>query len=63
MTGEWQKLTIRELQQSFRRGELSPVELTRALLTRIEAVDGGLNCYLTVAPEEALRQAEARPPQ
>lgn len=44
--------------------QLSPVELLEALLKRIEAVGGALNCYITIIGEEArgvarLREAEA----
>ncbi|MDQ4075574.1 MAG: amidase [Chloroflexota bacterium] len=37
--------------------EISPVELTRAHLARIEAVDPLLNSFITVTEEVALRQA------
>jgi amidase len=39
-------------------GQLSPVELTRAMLDRIEAVDGRLKSYATVTAERALAAAE-----
>jgi aspartyl-tRNA(Asn)/glutamyl-tRNA(Gln) amidotransferase subunit A len=56
-------LTIAEAARAFRARELSPVELTRACLKRIEALDGRLNAFVTVLPERALaeaQQAEAR---
>ena len=55
-------LTIREAGHLLRRRELSPVELVRAFLARIEAVDGLLHSFITVCGEEALagaRSAEA----
>ncbi len=48
---------------SFAAGEISPVELTEALLARIGAFDAPLHSYLAVTPELALaqaREAEAR---
>jgi aspartyl-tRNA(Asn)/glutamyl-tRNA(Gln) amidotransferase subunit A len=38
--------------------ELSPVELTRTMLERIEQLNPHLNAYLTVTADEALAQAE-----
>jgi aspartyl-tRNA(Asn)/glutamyl-tRNA(Gln) amidotransferase subunit A len=52
-------LTIHELHQKLKAKELSSVEATRAMLERIEAVDGRVNAYITVTPEQALIEAEA----
>ena len=55
-------LTIREAAGLLQRQELSPVELTRAFLERIEATDSQLHSFITVLPEQALagaRVAEA----
>ncbi|TAJ84848.1 hypothetical protein EPO44_16650 [bacterium] len=55
-------LTIHEAQKLIRSRALSPVELTRAILERIEAVDGKLYAYLNLMADSALaeaRQAEA----
>lgn len=41
----------------FRRRKLSPVELTRFLLERIEQLNPSLNAYLTVCGESALKEA------
>ena len=60
--GELHYLTIGEAAPLIASGELSPVELTRAYLDRIEAVDGRLDSYVTLTSELALsqaRQAEA----
>ncbi len=43
----------------YRRGSLSPVEVTRAVLDRIEMLNPKLNAYLHVDREYALRQARA----
>ncbi len=55
-------LTIAEVGPLIREGQLSPVDLTRAYLERIDAVDGRLDAFVTLLREEALsqaRQAEA----
>src|SRR2546427_411824 len=52
-------LTIREAGQLLKRRELSPVELTRAFLDRIEALDGKLQAYITVLPQRAMASARA----
>lgn len=51
-------LTIHEAQKLIHSRTLSPVELTRAILKRIEAVDGQLHAYLHLMSDSA--QAEAR---
>ena len=58
MTGEeicW--MTARELIDAYRRKDLSPVEATRAILDRIEAVNPGLNAIVTLTAELAMEQA------
>jgi aspartyl-tRNA(Asn)/glutamyl-tRNA(Gln) amidotransferase subunit A len=50
-------LTIRQAGELLSRRELSPVELTRAFLDRIEATDERLHSFITVLGEEALGQA------
>ena len=62
MATELHYLTIGEASGLLRDGKLSPVELTRAFLDRIEALDERLECYITVLRDEAMaeaRQAEA----
>jgi aspartyl-tRNA(Asn)/glutamyl-tRNA(Gln) amidotransferase subunit A len=49
--------SIAEIASLYRRGELSPVELTRFLLDRIARLNPRLNAYLTVCEEQALQQA------
>jgi amidase len=43
----------------IRSRRVSPLELTRALLARIERVDPALNAYCTIAAEQALSAARA----
>jgi aspartyl-tRNA(Asn)/glutamyl-tRNA(Gln) amidotransferase subunit A len=50
--------SIEEVARLFRRRKLSPVELTRLLLSRIARLDPQLNSYLTVTSELALAQAK-----
>ena len=52
-------LTIHELRERLRRGEISAREATQALLDRIQAVDGKLKAYLWLNPDDALAQADA----
>ena len=49
--------TLTDAANLLRRGEVSPVELTRAVLARIERVDSQLHSYITVTPERALDSA------
>ena len=49
--------TIAEAAQRIAARDLSPVELTRAVIARIEALDPQLNAYLLPTPELALDQA------
>ncbi len=53
------KLTIAEAARCFQAGELSPTELTRACLERIEALDPKLNAFVTLLPEPATAEARA----
>ena len=52
-------LTIKQAAQLIRSREVSPVELTRAVLGRIEALDRQVNAFITVTGELALEQAKA----
>jgi aspartyl-tRNA(Asn)/glutamyl-tRNA(Gln) amidotransferase subunit A len=52
-------LTIAELNRAYDRHELSPVEVTRALLDRIAAHDHKLDSFIRVTGDVALTQAKA----
>lgn len=51
--------SVTELQRGLRAGEFSSVELVESCLARVEALNGRLNCLITVTPERALEQARA----
>jgi aspartyl-tRNA(Asn)/glutamyl-tRNA(Gln) amidotransferase subunit A len=52
------ELSLLEASMLIRRRELSPVDLTRAYLSRIERFNGRINAYGTVTASLALEQAE-----
>ena len=52
-------LTVHELREKLRRGEVSAREATQSLLDRIQAIDGKLTAYLWLNAEDALAQADA----
>jgi amidase len=51
-------LEIYDLSSQIRSGKISPVEVTTAMLARVEALDANLHSYARVTPELALKQAE-----
>jgi len=51
------KLTIGEAADLVRKKKVSPVELTRACLARIEQLNPALNAFITITAESALAQA------
>lgn len=56
-------LTASELSQGYRHKDFSPVEVARATLARIAALQPRLNCYITLCEDAALvaaRASEAR---
>ena len=50
-------LTIHQAGELIRKGELSPVELTRACLERIQDTDERLHSFILLLADEALEQA------
>lgn len=50
--------TISQVAESIRSRDISPVELTRAILDRIAALDGDLKSYATVMAEQAMAAAQ-----
>ena len=57
MSELWE-LSINEALDKLARREISAVELTRAHLDRIEAVEGRVSSFVTVTDQEALHEAE-----
>ncbi len=51
-------LTVRECLAGLRAGDFSSVELTRAALQRIDALEPEIHAFLTLTPERALAAAE-----
>ena len=49
--------SIREIARKIEAGEISPVEMTRMMLERIEALDGQLKIYATVTADRAMASA------
>jgi aspartyl-tRNA(Asn)/glutamyl-tRNA(Gln) amidotransferase subunit A len=50
-------LTIHEAQELIRKRALSPVELTRAIINRIEAIDRQLHAYVNLMADSAMAEA------
>ena len=50
--------SIKQIGKLFRKRKLSPVELTKFMLARIERLNPKLNAYITVTAELALAQAK-----
>jgi aspartyl-tRNA(Asn)/glutamyl-tRNA(Gln) amidotransferase subunit A len=59
MSGPQPFLTIAEASRLIASKKLSPVELTKAMLARIAAIDPRLNAFLTVTEKPALAAARA----
>ena len=53
------ELTIHELHEKLQKKELSAVEATTALLSRIKATDEKINAFISVTEEAALESAAA----
>jgi len=54
---EW--LSVAEAARLISTRKLSPVELTEACLGRIERLEGRLNAFITVTPDDALKASKA----
>jgi aspartyl-tRNA(Asn)/glutamyl-tRNA(Gln) amidotransferase subunit A len=59
VTTEIHEMSAVELAAAYRARELSPVETAEACLSRIEALDAGVNAFCLVDHETSLAQAEA----
>ncbi|MEJ2101092.1 MAG: Asp-tRNA(Asn)/Glu-tRNA(Gln) amidotransferase subunit GatA [Desulfobacterales bacterium] len=53
------ELTIHEAHRLLKTKEISSVELTRAVLDRIKAVESNIDAFLTIAEKIAMQQASA----
>lgn len=58
MTTKLNELTIKESITGLKKKDFSSVELTQACLDQIKAIDKGINAFITVTGERALKQAE-----
>ncbi|MBI3938723.1 MAG: amidase [Betaproteobacteria bacterium] len=58
MRSELDFITVAEAARLIAARQLSPVELTRAKLEQIEAIDPQVNAFITVTADLALRQAQ-----
>lgn len=58
LPGDLHNLEIYDLSLLIRKGEVSPMEVAKAQLARISALDSELKSYARVTPELAMRQAE-----
>jgi len=52
-----QSWTIESLSKALRKKEISPVEVTKVCLERINSYDSKINAFITVLPERALKTA------
>ena len=59
MSKELHRMTVSQLAPGIRSRKISPVELTRAVLDRIEELNPLLNAYITVDADGALKAARA----
>jgi aspartyl-tRNA(Asn)/glutamyl-tRNA(Gln) amidotransferase subunit A len=50
--------SIEEVARLYRKRKVSPVEVTKLMLARVEQLNPRLNAYITVTPELALAQAK-----
>ena len=57
VSGDVHELTAAELSAAFAGRSLSPREVAAALLARIERLDGAINAFCLLDPEETLQQA------
>ncbi|WP_042351651.1 Asp-tRNA(Asn)/Glu-tRNA(Gln) amidotransferase GatCAB subunit A [Bacillus massiliigorillae] len=58
MNKKWNESTISELAPLIKNKEVSPVEVTRAVIDQIETLNNKLNAYINVTVDKALEQAE-----
>lgn len=51
-------LSAVELLEAFRKKKLSPAEVVKVLLERVQKINPGLNAFVTIAPDQALSAAK-----
>ena len=51
-------LTAMQASELIRKREISPVDLVKACIRRIEALDDQVNAFITFTPEAALAEAK-----
>ncbi|MCI0454713.1 MAG: Asp-tRNA(Asn)/Glu-tRNA(Gln) amidotransferase subunit GatA [Candidatus Dadabacteria bacterium] len=51
-------LTIRELSLLLKRKEVSPVEVTKTILDRIDGIEGKVHAYISILREESLKASK-----
>ena len=56
---ELHELSLRQAREKLDKKDISSVELTKAMLQRVEATEPALHAYITTTPEAALEQAQA----
>ena len=56
---DYTELSIKQASEALAKGEISAVELTKAMIARVEATEPKVKAYLTTTPELALEQAAA----
>lgn len=57
MPSDVEEFTLATLARAIRRRKVSPVEVSKACLARIERLDRTLNAFITITPERALADA------
>ena len=55
---ELYEFSIKEISELIKKKEVSPVELTKQILNRIERYDGDINSYVTVLSDYAIQKAK-----
>ena len=58
MPGDLHQQTLTQLAAGLDKGDFSSLDVTRALLDRIESMDSALNAFITVTAERALDAAK-----
>ncbi|MQF99406.1 MAG: Asp-tRNA(Asn)/Glu-tRNA(Gln) amidotransferase subunit GatA [SAR202 cluster bacterium] len=57
MTQDLHYLTIHQLKELISKGDVSSVEITKAVLSRIESVESNVKSFVSIHPDSAIKQA------